>query len=251
MTHHGMLSVVLQWSTPSILAAYAQGRSVLNLTDSAKYFLDRIREVTHDDYIPSPVDVLRVLQRTTGLVEGEFEVDQSNVFHVYDLGGSRDQRNKWIHVYEDVDAYVYVAAVSEYDQLMTEDDTTNRLIESLQLFERDVAGNRWFRNSTKILLLTKQDVFYDKFTSQKIPLTVCFPEYENAGVTSAANAHTAGAADHAMAYILEQFEQHAREKGITSLNSYIFDALAPHQVGNILNGVKAAILHEAVNKDEE
>jgi hypothetical protein len=81
------LSLSVQWTAPAIVSAYGH-RSELNLTDSAKYFFDRIREVTHDEYIPSPNDILRVLQRTEGLVEGEFEMDPINTFHVYDLGGT-------------------------------------------------------------------------------------------------------------------------------------------------------------------
>ncbi len=71
------------------------------------------------------------------------------------------------------------------------------------------------------------------------PLTVCFPDYVGDGT-----------ADHAMDFIRDQFEAHARENGVDNLNSYFVNSLDAHNTGPVLNAIKAAILHEAVNKNE-
>ena len=54
---------------------------------------------------------------------------------MYDVGGQRNERRKWIHCFEDVTAVIFVAAISEYDQKLFEDGATNRMVEALELFE--------------------------------------------------------------------------------------------------------------------
>jgi hypothetical protein len=53
---------------------------------------------------------------------------------VTDVGGQRGERRKWIHCFQDVHAILYVAALSEYDQVLIEEPTKNRMKESLELF---------------------------------------------------------------------------------------------------------------------
>lgn len=39
------------------------------------------------------------------------------------MGGQRSERKKWIHCFEDVNAVIYVAAISEYAEVLFEDTT--------------------------------------------------------------------------------------------------------------------------------
>jgi len=43
---------------------------------------------------------------------------------VFDVGGQRSERRKWIHFFDDVNAIIFVAAISEYDQKIREDNKT-------------------------------------------------------------------------------------------------------------------------------
>lgn len=52
-------------------------------------------------------------------------------FRVYDVGGQRSERRKWMHCFDDVTAIIFVAAVSAYDQVLYEDATQNRIDEVL------------------------------------------------------------------------------------------------------------------------
>ena len=52
-------------------------------------------------------------------------------FEMYDVGGQRNERKKWIHCFEDVTAVIFVAALSEYDQVLYEDTSTNRMVEAI------------------------------------------------------------------------------------------------------------------------
>ena len=95
--------------------------------------------------------------RTSGILEDNFIIDQA-CFTVYDVGGQRNERRKWIRCFDEVTAIIFVAAISEFDQTLYEDSQTNRLIESLNLFE-EVVNSRWFNNSSIIIMLNKEDIF--------------------------------------------------------------------------------------------
>ena len=74
-----------------------------------------------------------------------------------DVGGQRNERRKWIHVFDDILLLMFVAAVSEFDQVLEEDNMTNSLEESLQLFETITASD-FFKSTPIVLFLNKIDV---------------------------------------------------------------------------------------------
>jgi hypothetical protein len=74
-----------------------------------------------------------------------------------------------------VTAIIFVVAISEYDLKLEEDLVTNRMHESLKLFN-DVVNNRWFSGTNIILFLNKKDLFEKKI--KVVNLNVCFPEYQ-------------------------------------------------------------------------
>jgi len=160
------------WRDPGIRAAFAH-KSLLQIPDSVGYFFDRVVSLASDSYVPSEEDVLRVRVRTTGIVVSEF-VLSDNKFQICDVGGQRNERKKWMHCFQGVTAVIFVVGTSEYDQMLYEDETTNRMIEALNLFDETV-NSKFFRDTSFILFLNKKDLFAEKIKS--VPLTVCFPEY--------------------------------------------------------------------------
>ena len=60
---------------------------------------------------------------------------------VYDVGGQRGERKKWIQVFDSVVAILYLVDTTSYDQTLREDPDKNRLLESLEIFEQ-VWNNR-------------------------------------------------------------------------------------------------------------
>ena len=54
---------------------------------------------------------------------------------MFDVGGQRDERRKWIQCFNDVTAIIFVTASSGYNLMLREDPTMNRLRESLDLFK--------------------------------------------------------------------------------------------------------------------
>jgi len=57
--------------------------------------------------------------------------------------------------------YYFFVALSEYDLKLYEDDDTNRMHESLKLFD-DICNSKWFFNIPIILFLNKMDLFKEK-----------------------------------------------------------------------------------------
>ena len=60
-------------------------------------------------------------------------------FRLFDVGGQRSERKKWIHCFEDVTAIIFCVAMSEYDQVLHEDETTVS-----KLYIRVLRGNLYF-----------------------------------------------------------------------------------------------------------
>ncbi|ORY62716.1 guanine nucleotide-binding protein subunit alpha [Leucosporidium creatinivorum] len=145
------------------------------LNDSAQYFFDNIARIGAASYIPTDQDILRTRVRSTGITEEVFRVKQYTV-RVFDVGGQRSERKKWIHCFENVQVLVFVAAINEYDQNLWEDESVNRMSEALMLFE-SIASSRWFEKSTFVLLLNKTDLFITKILANTSRLSNFFPEF--------------------------------------------------------------------------
>ena len=79
------------------------------------------------------------------------------------MGGQRNERRKWIHCFDNVDAVVFVASLSEFDQVLYEDENKNRLDEALELFAQ-ISNSKWFTDSSLILFLNMKDLFEKKVT---------------------------------------------------------------------------------------
>lgn len=48
------------------------------------------------------------------------------VNRMVDVGGQRSERRKWIHCFENVTSIMFLAALSEYDQVLVESDNEVR-----------------------------------------------------------------------------------------------------------------------------
>lgn len=92
---------------------------------------------------------------------------------MFDVGGQRDERRKWIQCFNDVTAIIFVTACSSYNMVLREDPTQNRLRESLDLF-KSIWNNRWLRTISVILFLNKQDLL-----AEKVLAGAYFNQYKN------------------------------------------------------------------------
>ncbi|CAH1967800.1 unnamed protein product [Acanthoscelides obtectus] len=176
------------WKDKGVQATFERSNEY-QLIDCAKYFLDRVSIVRQLNYSPSQQDMLRCRVLTSGIFETLFQVDKVN-FHMFDVGGQRDERRKWIQCFNDVTAIIFVTASSSYNMVLREDPTQNRLRESLDLF-KSIWNNRWLRTISVILFLNKQDLLAEKILAGKSKLEDYFAEFGRyqlpAGVMNDAN----------------------------------------------------------------
>lgn len=59
------------------------------------------------------------------------------------MGSQRSERRKWIHSFDDVSAVFFVVALSEFNQVLYEDRKTNRMLESLLVFN-EIVNSTYF-----------------------------------------------------------------------------------------------------------
>ncbi|KAJ3480212.1 hypothetical protein NLJ89_g12295 [Agrocybe chaxingu] len=124
-------------------------------------------------YMPTDQDILRSRVKTTGITETTFKVGELT-YKLFDVGGQRSERKKWIHCFENVTALVFLVSLSEYDQMLYEDESVNRMQEALTLFD-SICNSRWFVKTSIILFLNKIDLFAEKLP--RSPLEDYFPDY--------------------------------------------------------------------------
>jgi guanine nucleotide-binding protein subunit alpha len=137
-------------------------------------YFNSIDRIGDPNYLPTDQDVLRSRVKTTGISETKFIIGELT-YRMFDVGGQRSERKKWIHCFENVTAIIFMVAISEYDQVLIEDESVNRMQEALTLFD-SICNSRWFEKTSTILFLNKTDLFKKKLTYS--PLADHFPEYK-------------------------------------------------------------------------
>jgi len=223
------------WSDAGIQRTF-EHRVKFQFPDSGTYFFSRcaadaVNALQSEDYLPTEQDVLRTRVRTTGIVETKFDID-GNQFKMFDVGGQRNERKKWIHCFEDVSCVVFVAAISEYDQTLFEDDATNRVVEALNLFD-EICNSCWFGNTSVILFLNKRDLFMEKIAHT--PLSVGFDDYEGT-----ANDYDAGCE-----FLREKFESRNRQPE-KEIYTHVTCATDTNNISHVFDAVKDIILKQSL-----
>ncbi|KAJ7019202.1 guanine nucleotide binding protein, alpha subunit [Mycena alexandri] len=136
----------------------------LRLDESGLYFLNQVQRLAQPDYIPSTDDVLHVRLQTIGVIEHSLKVNTvagSYIWKIYDVGGTRSQRPAWCSYFDDVNALIFLAPISAFDQYLEEDPLTNRIHDSLQLLTT-ICSNKLLKNAQLVLLLNKTDILRKK-----------------------------------------------------------------------------------------
>ncbi|GAB5370668.1 hypothetical protein AAMO2058_001512800 [Amorphochlora amoebiformis] len=167
--------IALLWQDMGIRSTYER-RNEFQLDDTSSYFFDQVVDLADANFVPSEEQMLRARVRTTGVSETTFTIEKTQ-FRMVDVGGQRSERKKWIKCFQNVTCVIFVAAISTYNQVLFEDDETNRIIEALNLFE-ETCNSSWFDKTSIILFLNKKDLFQEKI--QRYPITECpaFADYD-------------------------------------------------------------------------
>ena len=222
--------VALYTCTPIQRALLRQNE--FHLLDSAPYFLSNATRILHPHYTPTTADILRSRLPTTGIIESTFRVDKLT-FRLYDVGGQRGERKKWMHCFDGVTAIFFIASLSEYDQVLAEDRTRNRMKESLDLFH-GITNLPWFRTIPVILFLNKADLFTTKV--REVDIGTYFPQY-----TGGCNM------DDGLRYIQDMYLSR-NENPDKSVYCHVTDATNTENIAFVWRAAKHIILEQSLHR---
>jgi len=207
-----------------------------HIPDSTQYFMEELDRIILPDFLPNNEDILRCRVKTVSVVEHEFHYKDS-IFRMVDVGGQRNERRKWLHMFIDVTAIIFCVALSEYDLCLREDIHKNRMQDALEAFEK-ICNYKLLKDTCLILFLNKEDEFIEKIA--RIDLNVCFPEYKG-------GCNNKVAAD----YIENKFKEiftkaNTSHGGSRNLYIHLTTATSTELMDTVMKGVKDIILQKVI-----
>ncbi|KAF1815628.1 guanine nucleotide binding protein, alpha subunit [Eremomyces bilateralis CBS 781.70] len=164
------------WDDRGVQMAMLKGNEYA-LHDNLSYFFDDVDRLFAPNYLPSDQDILRTRLRTTANPISETIFQLGNLtYRMFDVGGQRSERKKWIHCFDNVQVVLFLVAISGYDLALIEDRSGNQMSEALMLWE-SIVNSKYFERSAMILFLNKIDLFREKIASGMSPIRKHFPDF--------------------------------------------------------------------------
>ncbi|KAG5280166.1 hypothetical protein AALO_G00085710 [Alosa alosa] len=216
------------WGDTGIQEAYGR-RSEFQLSESVKYFLDNLDRIGELSYVPSRQDILLARKATKGIVEHDFVIKKIP-FKMVDVGGQRSQRQKWFQCFDGITSILFMVSSSEYDQVLMEDRRTNRLVESMNIFET-IVNNKLFSNVSIILFLNKMDLLVEKVG--QVSIRKHFPDFRG-------DPHRV---EDVQAYLVQCFNRKRRNRS-KPLFHHFTTAIDTENIRFVFHAVKDTILQE-------
>jgi len=240
------------WSNASVQSIWER-RAEFQVQDALEYYMENIDRIGANDYVPNEQDVLRARVRTSGIIEEAYSIDKVP-FVMFDVGGQRNERKKWIHCFDNVTAVIFVAAINEYNQVLYEDSTMNRMDEAVILFD-EICNNVYFKRTAMILFLNKKDLFEEKLA--KVAFRVDegpesrYTDFEGPFVVQGKDSAVAGSSafkkcsDATTNYILKLFINRNQDKKRT-VYSHVTCATDTKNVDVVFNSCKDIMLQQSL-----
>jgi len=222
--------IIILWRHPIIKDAFERRNELyIGIPSTSDYFFLHAKRFADPYFQPSVSDIMRAKSKTTGINQIEVEHKGFSIVLI-DVGGQRSERRKWFHLFDQVNAAIFLAALDEYDMVLEEDPKTNRLTESLNLF-KEMTETTIFRPPSWILFLNKHDLFEQKIQTK--PLSKSFTQIS-----------TEDAADVKKSYrfIRSLFKEHYQ--GQQTLYVHHTCALDTTQIDSIFKSIRDYLLCE-------
>jgi GTPase SAR1 family protein len=238
-------SITALWKDPGIQRTFAR-RHEFALSDTAAYLCENAERFAVKDFVPSDEDLLRARVPMSGIASVELTLSDGMRFVFVDVAGQRSDKKRWVHYFEDVRAVLFVAALSSFDVVVTQDgngsdtnspppsssssssSSSNALRLSLELFH-SVARSTWFPRSALLLCLNKRDLFKEKLAQGRL-LKQALPEYAGGN-----------GEDEALAAVSKAFTAPLEKAGKT-VHVFTTCALEADSVRSLFNDMKSRIL---------
>ncbi|KAJ3562857.1 hypothetical protein NP233_g9319 [Leucocoprinus birnbaumii] len=156
-------------------------RRKARIEDAPGFFLNDTDRIAVKSYMPTDDDVIRARLRTLGVQEYRFIFDHGRTvgqeWRLYDVGGTRSSRAAWYPYFDDVDAIIFLAPISPFDEKLSEDRRVNRLEDSYLLW-KSVCSCKLLSRTQIILFLNKCDLLQAKL-QRGIRIRDSVPSYHN------------------------------------------------------------------------
>jgi guanine nucleotide-binding protein subunit alpha len=156
-------NMVALWADPMVQDILSRAPS--RIQESPGFFLNDASRIATNDYQPTDDDVVRARLRTLGVQEHRFVFEQGRTagreWVMYDVGGTRSSRATWFSYFDDMDAIIFLAPISCFDETLREDRKVNRLEDSYLLW-RAVCSSKLLAKTQIILFLNKCDLLQEK-----------------------------------------------------------------------------------------
>lgn len=209
------------WTATTIQEIKSIERILYKIEIPLNYFFDEnnYTRICTADYLPSVEDVLYSRRRTTEIDIVDFMIDGFKC-RIFDVGGQRNERKKWISHFSNVQAIMFLVALDEYNKFLLEKPTINRLNESVAVFQ-DILQGPFFDEINILLFLNKKDLLERKLQSAEVTgnkaekIATYFPEY------TGGNSYEA-AVEFIKALFVTSFREVKAAKGISTAKSDIF-----------------------------
>uniref|UniRef100_G3PWU1 Guanine nucleotide binding protein (G protein) alpha 12a n=1 Tax=Gasterosteus aculeatus TaxID=69293 RepID=G3PWU1_GASAC len=198
-------------------------------SESVKYFLDNLDRIGQLNFIPSKQDILFARKATKAIVEHDFVIKKIP-FKMVDVGGQRSQRKTWFQCFDGITSILFMVSSSEYDQVLMEDRRTNRLVESMNIFET-IVNNKLFLNVSIILFLNKTDLLVEKIRT--VDIRKNFPEFRG----------EPRRLEDVQAFLVQSFSRKRRNRG-KPLFHHFTTAVDTENIRFVFHAVKDTILQE-------
>jgi guanine nucleotide-binding protein G(i) subunit alpha len=152
------------WKDGSMLSTLPSLRDCQYYFDGAEHFCsaETLERLSVREYQPTEEDVLRSRRKTTGVFTTSMSID-GLTYSFTDVGGQRNERKKWIQVCKNADIVVYVISLSDYDEVLWEDQSINRMMEALETFENSV-NQDYFKDVPIVVAFNKIDLLKKKLS---------------------------------------------------------------------------------------
>ncbi|GBN08217.1 Guanine nucleotide-binding protein subunit alpha-13 [Araneus ventricosus] len=227
-------SVKELWKDSGIRIAFHRRRE-FQLVDSVQYFFNNVDRISSPDYTPTQQDILHARKATKIITEFTITINEVP-FCFIDVGGQRSQRQKWFQCFDCVTSILFLVSSSEFDQVLLEDRTTNRLLESRNIFET-IVNHRAFSEVSFILFLNKTDLLKQKVESKTADISLYFPEYDGDPYKL----------EYVQRFILKLFESTRRDQNKGIFHHYT-TAIDTENIKVVFNAVRESIVQRNITQ---
>ncbi|KAI6701251.1 hypothetical protein NL676_015575 [Syzygium grande] len=178
------------WKDEAIQATYNRRNELEKLPRVATYFLERVVEISKEEYEPSDMDILYAegITSSNGLASVEFSfptpakygyidsIDQHYGMMRYQLirvhSRSLGENSEWLEMFEDVNIVLFCVSLTDYDKFYDDKKGSliNKMMASKQLLE-SIVTHPTFHGKEFLLIMNNFDLLEEKI--EQSPLTQC------------------------------------------------------------------------------